>query len=267
MDAQKSLIQLAGPSYWNNSQRPLVSLMFVLPMLMIYEGGILLLGPDAMRNGAEMWLRRLLDFAGLGQYLMLPAVTIFLLLGWHYIRRDPWQASHRTLIGMATESGLFGLALLLFVPLLDSFTQGFAATSNAAEFQFNIFAQLVGFLGAGIYEELLFRLMMIPLLAWTFRQVGFKQKTSIISAIIISSLVFSAAHYRFLTPGGEYFDWYSFLFRFFAGLFFAAIFSYRGFGIAAGSHAAYDVILAFIHIVWDHGEIMSSVCVNTQIQL
>jgi len=267
MDAQKSLVQLAKPSYWNNSRRPLVSLMFVLPMLMIYEGGILLLGPDAMRNGAEFWLRRLLDSAGLGQYLMLPAVTIFLLLGWHHVRRDPWQASHRTLIGMATESGLLGLALLLFVPLLDSFTQGFAVTSTTAESQFNVFAQLVGFLGAGIYEELLFRLMMIPLLAWVFRQIGVKPMTSIMNAIVVSSLVFSAAHYRLLTPGGEDFEWYSFLFRFFAGLFFAAIFSYRGFGIAAGSHAAYDVILAFIHIVRDQGEIISSVCVNTQIQL
>ena len=36
--------------YWAESTRPLVSLAFVAPMLIMYEGGMLLLGPDAMRN-------------------------------------------------------------------------------------------------------------------------------------------------------------------------------------------------------------------------
>src|SRR3990170_3082495 len=47
--------------YWRESQRPLVSLAFVLPLLVVYEGGVLWLGPAAMRNGADVWLRQLLD--------------------------------------------------------------------------------------------------------------------------------------------------------------------------------------------------------------
>jgi hypothetical protein len=37
--------------------------------------------------------------------------------------------------------------------------------------------------------------------------------------------------------------WFGFVFRFLAGVFFSVLFVYRGFGIAAGSHAAYDVLL------------------------
>src|SRR5262245_22299143 len=50
--------------YWQQSRRPLVSLAFVVPLLLIYEAGILWLGPQAMRNGADVWLRQLLDLLG-----------------------------------------------------------------------------------------------------------------------------------------------------------------------------------------------------------
>lgn len=44
-------------------------------------------------------------------------------------------------------------------------------------------------------------------------------------------------------PLGESFQWYTFCFRTTAGLFFAALFVYRGFGVAAGTHAAYDILV------------------------
>ncbi len=55
-----------GGKYWQQSRRPLVSLAFILPLLALYEGGVLLLGPSAIRNGADVWLRQLLDQLGLG---------------------------------------------------------------------------------------------------------------------------------------------------------------------------------------------------------
>jgi hypothetical protein len=42
------------------------------------------------------------------------------------------------------------------------------------------------------------------------------------------------------------FDWYPFVFRTVAGLFFSALFIYRGFGIAAGTHAAYDMLVGLV---------------------
>ena len=51
---------LAG--YWRTSTQPIICLAFVAPMLLAYEGG-LLLWPRAMRNGADVWLRKLLELA------------------------------------------------------------------------------------------------------------------------------------------------------------------------------------------------------------
>jgi len=61
---------------------------------------------------------------------------------------------------------------------------------------------------------------------------------------VASSLLFSAAHY--VGPLGERFELYSFTFRTLAGMFFAVLFIVRGFGIAAGTHAVYDVLVGLI---------------------
>ena len=61
--------------------------------------------------------------------------------------------------------------------------------------------EAVGFLGAGIYEELLFRLILLSLLAWAFRRAGTTPRMSMILAVIFSSLLFAAAHY--VGPYGE----------------------------------------------------------------
>jgi len=78
-------------SYLKETRRPLPSLVFVAPLLLVYEIGILCFGPHAMRNGADVWLRHLLDWIGLGQYFLLPILTIFTLLAWHHLTREPWR--------------------------------------------------------------------------------------------------------------------------------------------------------------------------------
>ena len=97
----------------------------------------------------------------------------------------------------------------------------------------------MGYLGAGLYEELLFRLILITAAVWTIRLWMPDKRKSMVLAVLASSLLFSAAHY--LGAAGDEFRWFSFSFRFFAGLFFAVLFIYRGFGITAGAHALYDI--------------------------
>ena len=60
--------------------------------------------------------------------------------------------------------------------------------------------------------------------------------------MLLTSLLFSAAHYR--GPHGESFEAFSFWFRFTAGALFAVLFVCRGFGIAAGTHAMYDILVS-----------------------
>ena len=66
---REAAVPTAGDGYLNESRRPLASLLFVLPVLALYELGVALLGPQAIRNGADVWIESLLDFVGLRQAL------------------------------------------------------------------------------------------------------------------------------------------------------------------------------------------------------
>ncbi len=230
------------------STRPLVSLLFVAPMLVVYEAGVLLLGPEAMRNGADVWLRQSLELIGFGQYFLLPILTTGILLAWHYTTRQRWSCRGSVLGPMLIESLVFGILLLAVARVQASLfaTNGFdvSTATEATDESTNttgLAGHVVGYVGAGIYEELLFRLMLLPTVAAGVRLAGGSQRLSIVTAVILTSLVFSAAHYQMFTAAGDPFAWFSFVFRFLAGVFFALLFLYRGFGIAAGTHTLYDM--------------------------
>lgn len=238
--------------YWHESARPLAALAFIAPMLAVYEGGVLLLGPSAPRNGADVWLRHWLDLLGFGQYFLLPALACGILLAWHHTTREPWRLRAAVLAGMSLESLLLGFLLLVVAQLQGSLAtletvaplaaRGSAGESvpGAAAFA----SRVISYFGAGIYEELLFRLMLLPLLAGALRWAGIARPWSLVGAVALESLLFSAAHYRVFTSVGDEFAWFSFSFRILAGLFFSALFIRRGFGVAAGAHALYDVFVA-----------------------
>ncbi len=235
--------------YADESARPLVSLAFVAPLLITYEFGIVLLGPHAMRNGADTWLRNLLECIGFGQYFLLPFLTCGILLAWHHTRHDRWSLQGGVLTTMLLESMLFALVLLGVAHLQRSL---FAPVPNAIlcstdeRVTAGVVGRLIGYCGAGIYEELLFRLMMLPAIAGGLKWTGLNWRSSWSWAIVATSLIFSAAHYQLFTPGGYAFDWYSFSFRCAAGSFFAIVFVLRGFGIAVGAHALYDILVELI---------------------
>lgn len=231
--------------YWAESARPWVSLLFVIPMLMIYELGVLALGPSAIRNGVDVWLRQFLIVLGFGQYFLLPLLTCGILLAWHHLREHPWGVSARVFPLMLAESAALGLILLFLAHWQASLMRLEVLASFADPEAMATGRKVVAYFGAGIYEELLFRLMLVPALWYVFVLFCFPRQIAIVLAVFTSSLIFSAAHYDFFIPGGDPFSTYTFLFRFTAGILFAAIFATRGFGIAAGSHALYDVFVAF----------------------
>jgi membrane protease YdiL (CAAX protease family) len=238
----------ASGYYWQQSRRPLTCLAFVAPLLLLYEGGVLFLGAQAVRNGADVWLRQLLDLMGFGQYFLLPVLTVGILLGWHHAARQPWQIVPGVLYAMFAECLLLALALLIVARLQGAFLSMFLPAQSDWPVAASIVSdtlgtagRLVSFFGAGIYEEVLFRLMLLPLVAWVLRWAGCNSRQALVGAVVLTSLLFSAAHY--IGPHGQPLDASTFLFRFVAGAFFAALFVYRGFGIAAGSHAFYDILV------------------------
>lgn len=244
--------------YWTQSTRPLVSLVFIVPMLLLYEVGVIALGHNAVRNGADAWMREWLDLLGFGQYFLLPVLTCGILLGWHHITHQRWHVPAHVLALMWLESVVLALILLIIAhgqsewfSEIRNFITCDTRRTSAAELS----AGVIAYMGAGIYEELLFRLMLLPAVIALFRYMQFQMRTSVIAAIVLSSVLFSLAHYqldfRFLvwhirTTHGYSFEWFSFIFRFSAGVFFSLLFLRRGFGIAVGSHALYDILAVLL---------------------
>lgn len=226
-------------SYWSLSRTPLTSLVFSLPLVLAYEGGVLVLGRGSPRNGADVWLRQALDALGFGAYFLLPALMVLGLLAWHHVEHDRWRFSPAVLAGMAFESLLWAAVLVGIARLQDRLWPLAAAVVEEG-----VLARLVAFCGAGLYEEVLFRLLLLPALAWTFERIGFSGAAAAVLGLVGSSVLFSAAHY--VGPLGDTFQIYSFTFRFLAGMFFAVLFSVRGFGIAAGTHAIYDILVGIL---------------------
>jgi membrane protease YdiL (CAAX protease family) len=116
-----------------------------------------------------------------------------------------------------------------------------AALSNGPDLR----EQIVLALGAGVYEELVFRLYLIAGLMLLFES-GFqlRKKHSAPLAIGLSAIVFAACH--FSPIGSEAFGWRPFLMLVIAGAYLGVVFSWRGLGVAAGCHAAFNLI----SLVW-----------------
>jgi len=236
-DAAATAGDAETPSYRELARTPLTSLVFTLPLVLAYEGGVLMLGRGTPRNGADVWLRQLLDALGFGSYFLLPALTVLGLLAWHHVEHDRWHFSPGVLLGMAAESVFWAMLLVALARLQERLWPLAMPPAGWEHFA----ARLVGFCGAGLYEEVLFRLLMLPAVVWTLRRLGNSQAAALAGAVLLTSTIFSLAHY--VGPLGDTFDPYSFTFRMIAGVFFAVLFLVRGFGIAAGTHAIYDMLV------------------------
>jgi len=238
--------------YLSRSRAPRYSLLFALPLLLLYEGLSAALTGSAVagvRNGADVLLKTL--FLGLGGRDGLALFGAALLGGgawlvWRDRRRAGEQLEGRLFAWMFLESAGYAA---VFGGLVGSLTalvlQGPRALAVGGTAALDLPAQLVISLGAGLYEELVFRVLLVGLLLWVFRLVlpGGKVVGGGL-AVVVSALIFSAFHY--VGPLGDAFAVPSFTFRAIAGVVFSALYVGRGFGIAAWTHALYDLGLSLL---------------------
>jgi len=232
------------PEYWFQTRQPLNCLVFLAPLLVIYEWGVHHLGgakPETIRNGADFWVRKWLplsDHSPIWTFL-LPGLLVLALIAWHLAGRYSSRISLRTFKGMYAESILFAFLLVMLGKVQQSLLLS-VDTSVTSQDSVN---QVITFIGAGIYEEFLFRLCLLPVVYHALRWIV-SHRTSVVIAVFATSLLFSMAHY--LGPGGEQFTMFSFVFRTTAGIYFSALFFLRGFGITVGCHAAYDILVGIL---------------------
>jgi hypothetical protein len=246
--------------YWRASRAPRYSLTFALPLLVAYETLAFTLTHDALagvRNGADVLLKS--AFVLLGGRDGLIAFGVLLVgtgaaLVWRDRRRSGPIEGGMFLL-MLLESVLYALLFGLVVgtltglllhplhPAVAAVAAGRPHPLGVGPAGLGLATQLMISLGAGIYEELLFRVLMVGALAWAARRLfGWSTGAAGVFATAIGALIFSAFHY--VGPYGDRLDLASFTFRTIAGVLFSGLYLLRGFGITAWTHALYDVLLA-----------------------
>jgi hypothetical protein len=196
---------------------------------------------ERFRNGADAWMRWGLDVFGAGHVLAAPLIVLVVLVAWTWWRWDDRPDDPLTLFfGIAFESCLFAFLLWQFSrnfgPIVESLGVPLQITMRTPPA-----AQALTFIGAGIYEEVLFRLGLFLGLFGLLRVVKLPKLLALTLAALAAAAAFAAAHH--VGPYGEPVRTDYFLFRSLAGLYFTLLFVLRGFGIAVGAHAGYDVLV------------------------
>lgn len=228
--------------YLSETRDPYTNVILVLPLFVAYQIGILATG--GVRNGVDFMTDVLFLAAGhdfwtyVGINLGVLGLFVCALL---YLRESgkfrmsiwPWVIAEST-----AYAALLGTAVITVMRQLG--LGGLLATGAAGEY--GLIDKLVLSIGAGMYEELVFRLLLTGGLFLLGRKIfDWSSWVAALFAVLLSSLAFSGVHY--IGSLADAFTLGSFLFRFFAGVILAVIFYLRGFAVAVYTHAIYDVLV------------------------
>ncbi len=218
--------------YSDATRRFEVGALLVIPLFAVYEVALFSATGGSVRNAAEVLLKRMLGIEyGLGLILVNSALLVTFLL---VALRGP-RSSIALLPFVLLESAIYAL---LLGPGLSLFRSFLCVVPPDRKLD----AVILG-LGAGLYEELLFRLVGVGA-SFVLLHRGLKvdRVWALVSSLLASSILFSAYHH--VGDGGEPWSSSVFVFRFLAGLLLGWLFWLRGFGVATWAHALYDVFLA-----------------------
>lgn len=206
-------------------------------MLLAFQTGSAVYGTSLL---APRHMQGVLQYFG-ATAAYLPAVVIILvLLVQHMLHKDPWQLQPKVLAGMFGESVIWMIPLIVMIHLTGRLQAPVAGTYPAAE---RFLQEILQAFGAGIYEEFIFRLGFVSLVLLIFVDVfGLKKEAFTIIAVIVGEIAFSLYHLPLdelpsLSPA----VWPSVIFRAVAGIYLGILFVYRGFGVAVGAHAFYNI--------------------------
>lgn len=234
--------------------RPLHVLVFLSPLVALYEAGSLWWLGDAHRRGIgpiRAWslLSHFFEaFGAAGPHLPAAALVIVFLV-WHYLQRDPWRVRSAVIAGMGFEAVLWCLPFIVFALMMKSLVwpgglvQGAGGGETGAQLAPLAWqAKLTFAAGAGLYEELLFRLILMSGVHFVVKDL-LKQteKVSIVAGTAISAVAFAIYHNQTMAAGAIRVG--PLVYYTLGGVYFSILFVLRGFGIAAATHALFNAAI------------------------
>lgn len=244
--------------------RPLHVLAFLFPLIVLYELGslVFLSQPGGIKTDVRATSIFLEMFQAVGLVgAALPGIVLTtVLLVWHVLVKDRWKVDPHTLGGMLFESAAWTMPLLVLAAassharhlvglpgltsslLLPSIPLAQAGQEAHSLMDMPLTTRATIAVGAGLYEEMLFRLVGLALLHFILVDLLVQpERRAFVIAVAISALGFALYHRPELPA-----EWPRFLFTFLAGVYFGTVYLMRGFGIVVGTHALYDILVLVI---------------------
>ena len=277
----------AQRNYFSETQQPIYSAALVLPFILIYQIGLVVLksrvinGGDAILTTLSGSLFRFLGVEASFASIVVPIVAFMI---WQFQKKGTWSLRAPVLIASFFESLIYAVVLFMLLGYFVRYLPGCitapapnaaltateepartpsapatmdsrvapapppapASGSRSATRRPGV-GDFVLYCGAGVYEELVFRVFLLGLLLLIFTKF-FHMEHAYAAAwsAITGAVIFSA----FLHIGGEPYHTGVFLQRVLAGIYFSALYFTRSFGVAAASHAMYDIIVGLDQ--WKH---------------
>ena len=224
-----------GGAYLDATHRPLHALLLIAPLLAFYHIAAAV-GDRQLALAARWDLLRALGWFGISGAFLAPAMIVVVLLAQHVARRDPWRPQGRTLALMVGEALLWTLPIIVLGLLRGQLRMASGSAGGA-----DAFGLLVAGVGAGIYEEFLFRLVLISLALLIFVDIlSLPEPWVVFAAVVVSAALFGLYH-PVTTPNGI--DWTLLLVQSTKGVLWGVLYVYRGFGVCVLSHVSWNVFV------------------------
>ncbi len=212
----------------------------ILPLIVFYEIMVKVQYREMIldvRNSAELFLKDFFAAFGLNDPIILLSIYITATgIAIYFARKSGYVFPRYYAIFLVVIESMVYAAFLGSVTRFIT-NQLLRLQTGLAEPLKELLPQILMAVSAGVYEEILFRLIMLGFLLLLLRQLmQSKRWLQIATAVFVSSVIFSVFHYA----SYEYFTWSSFTFRFVAGCILGLLFVHRGLAVAVYTHAFYD---------------------------
>lgn len=188
------------------------------------------------RNSVDLFIRTLLDLSGIPPKVGSIVLVLLICSAICLHRRPSLSIKIQYFPIMIFESSVYAFTVGLMVSKLSRFIMLSAASTDQP-----LLIQIGLALGAGGYEELIFRALFFYYTAFMLIEGGgMRCEPAYYIAALFSSAVFVWIHYWNMP-----FDLYSALFRFLAALMFCILYYLRGLGVTTLTHVFYDFFVIY----------------------